>query len=228
MTITYLGHSAIQIESERATLLIDPFISGNKHIEGKVEADALRPDVLLLTHAHGDHWGDTPAIVGNASPLVISNYEIVTYLGSQHGHEKSHGMNTGGSYGFDWGTVTQTFARHSSSFPDGTYGGSPNGFILQIDGMTIYDAGDTDRFAEMAWYGEQYEIDLLFLPIGDNFTMGIDEAVRAAKMLKPRLTVPIHYDTFPPIEVDAQEFARKMAEAGLEARVMAGGETLEM
>lgn len=224
MTITYYGHSAIQIETRGTTLLFDPFITGNRHAEGVVSAGDLNPDVVLLTHAHGDHWGDTPDIVSRTGPLVIANHEIVTYLAGKHGHDGVHGMNAGGSFRFDWGRVTQTYARHSSSFPDGTYGGNPNGFILEIEGKTIYNTGDTDRFAEMEWIGRRFSIDLLFVPVGDNYTMGIDEAVEAVKMLNPGLVVPVHYDTFPPIEIDVAEFARKVGEAGFEARVMKAGE----
>lgn len=127
MTITYFGHSALQIETNGTTLLVDPFITGNGLAEGVVTADELNPDVILLTHAHGDHWGDTPAIAERTGALVVANFEITSYLGRVHGYENTHPMNTGGSWTFDWGRVTQTYARHSSSFPDGTYGGNPLG-----------------------------------------------------------------------------------------------------
>ncbi|WP_272481695.1 MBL fold metallo-hydrolase [Rhodothermus marinus] len=119
-------------------------------------------------------------------------------------------MNTGGSWQFPWGRVTQTYARHSSSFPDGTYGGNPNGYILEIEGKVIYDLGDTCPFAEMAWYGEDYNIDVALMPVGDLFTMGVEGAVRAAKMLKPGLIIPIHYNTFPPIQIDIEQCRRRL------------------
>ncbi len=233
MTITYYGHSVVQIETEAdgepsVTLLFDPFITGNKHASGVVAVEDLAPDVLLLTHAHGDHFGDTPAILKKTNALVVADHEIVEYLGRKHKHENAHAVNTGGKADFPWGRVTRTYARHSSSFPDGTYGGLAGGFILEAEGKTVYLAGDTCTFAEMAWLGEDYTFDLAFLPIGDNFTMGPKEAVRCVEMLKPALTVPVHYGTFPPIEVDPQVFADAMREAGFEARVMAPGETLTL
>ena len=228
MTITYFGHSALQIETHGTTLLIDPFISGNKHAEGVVTAEDLTPDVLLLTHAHGDHWGDTPSIIKRAQPLVVADFEITSYLGREHGYEKVHPMNTGGAWDFEWGRVVRTYARHSSSFPDGTYGGLAGGFLLELEGRTLYNSGDTCAFAEMAWLGEDYEIDLAFLPIGDDFTMGPEEAVRCVEMLSPKETVPVHYDTFPYIEVDMGRFTDAMDEAGFTARVLAPGETLTL
>ena len=228
MTITYYGHSAFQIETNGTTLLFDPFITGNKHATGVITPDDLHPDVLLLTHAHGDHWGDTPSIIARAAPLVVADFEITQYLDRKHGYEHSHPMNIGGKWDFAWGRVVRTYARHSSSFPDGTYGGLAGGFILEIEGKTIYNSGDTCAFAEMAWLGEDYDIDLALLPIGDDFTMGPEEAVRCVEMLGPNRTIPVHYDTFPYIEVDMSRFTNAMAEAGFEAAVLAPGATLEL
>ena len=228
MKLTYFGHSAFQIETNGTTLLVDPFISDNPHTEGIVTADDLAPDVVLLTHAHGDHWGDTPDILRRTGALLVANYEITTYAQSRHGHENAHAMNTGGAHDFAWGRVVQTYARHSSSFPDGTYGGNPNGFILQIEGKTVYNTGDTCRFAEMEWIGEDYAIDLCLMPVGDNFTMGPEEAVRCARMLRPALTVPVHHGTFPALTGDPDRFATLMGEAGFEARVLGPGETLTL
>ena len=228
MTITYFGHSALQIETHGTTLLLDPFITGNKHAEGVVTPDDLSPDVILLTHAHGDHWGDTPSIIARAEPLVVADFEITSYLGREHDYDNVHPMNTGGAWDFEWGRVVRTYARHSSSFPDGMYGGLAGGFLLELEGKTIYNSGDTCAFAEMAWLGEDYEIDLAFLPIGDDFTMGPEEAVRCVEMLGPKQTVPVHYDTFPYIEVDMSRFTGAMDEAGFAARVMAPGETLSL
>ncbi|HYE95742.1 MAG TPA: metal-dependent hydrolase [Rubricoccaceae bacterium] len=229
MRITYFGHSTLQIETSGTTLLFDPFFTGNKHAEGAgLKADDQAPDVVLLTHAHGDHWGDAPSILQRTGALLVADFEIAQYAGRQHNHEKIHPMNIGGSWTFDWGRVTRTYARHSSSFPDGIYGGLAGGFLLEIEGKTIYNSGDTCAFAEMSWLGEDYEIDLAFLPIGDDFTMGPEEAVRCVEMLQPGLTVPVHYDTFPYIEVDVGRFTSGMEEAGHEARVLAPGETLDL
>lgn len=228
MTVTYYGHSAIQIETGGTTLLFDPFIDDNPHCEGVVTAADLSPDVVLLTHAHGDHYGDTEAIVKRASPMVVGPYEVVQYVGKQTGHEDTHPMNAGGAWDFDWGRVTNTYARHSSSFPDGTYGGLASGFVLEAEGTTVYNTGDTCRFAEMAWTGEQYDINLLFLPIGDDFTMGPDEAVEAVKMLRPALVVPVHYNTFPYIETDPEAFAEAVRQTSTKARVMEPGESFDL
>ena len=228
MLVTYFGHSALQIELNSVIVLVDPFITGNGLAEKVVSADDLNPDVLLLTHAHGDHWGDAPAIIKRAKPLVVANHEIVTYVGRELEYNKSHGMNSGGKYDFAWGTLHQTRAEHSSSFPDGTYGGHPNGFILEAEGKTVYLMGDTAPFAEMAWIGEDHNIDVAFMPIGDNFTMGPAGSLRAARMLRPGITVPVHYNTFPVIEIDTDGWARDMKSAGFEARVLAPGETLDV
>ncbi len=228
MIITYYGHSALQIETNGTTLLLDPFITGNKHAEGVVAAGDLKPDVILMTHAHGDHWGDAPDLLRRTGALLVADFEITTYAQRAHAHENVHPMNIGGKWDFEWGRVTRTYARHSSSFPDGTYGGLAGGFMLELEGRTVYVSGDTCAFAEMDWIGEDYDIDLAFLPIGDDFTMGPEEAARCAEMLGPALTVPVHYDTFPYIEVDVSRFTDAMDEAGFEARVMKPGETLEL
>lgn len=228
MEITYFGHSALQIRVAGATILVDPFINGNRFAETVVSVESLRPDVILLTHAHGDHWGDTAAIAEASDALVVANYEITQYLSRQHGYEKSFGMNTGGRRDFGWGRLTVTYARHSSSFPDGSFGGNPNGFVLDADGCTAYLMGDTALFAEMEWIGRDHDIDVAFMPIGDCFTMGPDAAVRAAGMIKPGLTVPVHYNTFPPIEVDVDAWAESMAGAGFAARIVEPGETFSV
>lgn len=228
MKLTYFGHSAFQIETAGATLLVDPFITGNKHAEGVVRVDDLEPTHVFLTHAHGDHWGDTPAIAGRTGAQVVANFEITNYIQQHHDHDNVQPMNTGGSWTFDFGRVTQTFARHSSSFPDGTYGGHPNGFIFEIEGHTIYALGDTDPFSEMAWYGEDFDIDVALMPVGDCFTMGPRGAARAAELLKPSLVVPIHYDTFPYIEIDMDAVTSALRGAGTEPRVLKPGETLTL
>lgn len=226
MKLTYFGHSAFQIETNGTTLLFDPFITGNGLAEKVISADDLNPDVILLTHAHGDHWGDTLSIAMRTGAVLVANYEITSYA-QKHGHDKVQPMNSGGSWKFEWGTVFQTYARHSSSFPDGTYGGNPNGYILHVEDLCIYNTGDTAPFSEMAWIGEDHQVDIALMPIGDCFTMGLKGAARAAKMIQPALTIPLHYNTFPLIEVDTNEWAQMMGEAGLEAKVMTPGETLE-
>ena len=228
MKLTYYGHSAFQIESDGTTLLFDPFITGNKHTEGIVAPAELSPDAILLSHAHGDHWGDTVAIAQRTGALVIANFEITQYISREHGYDNVQSLNTGGTWSFEWGKVTQTYARHSSSFPDGTYGGNPNGYVLEIEGKCVYFLGDTAPFAEMAWIGEDYDIDLALVPIGDCFMMGPKESMRAVRMIQPSLTVPIHYDTFSPIEIDMHIWLDMMGQSGFATKVLAAGETLEI
>ncbi len=229
MRITYLGHSAIEIRLEEATVVVDPFITDNPVAEAAgISASKLAPDAILVTHAHGDHLGDTVEIARRTGALVVGQHEIGEYLRRTHGYEHSHGMNVGGSKSFDWGQATQTYARHSSSFDDGTYGGLAVGYLIEAEGRVVYHSGDTAAFAEMAWIGEEHRIDVAFLPIGDNYTMGAREALRAVRMLRPALTVPIHYNTFPAIRTDAGEFARLVKGEGFDARVMNAGDVLEV
>ena len=227
MTLTYYGHSTFQLAAEGTTLLFDPFLTGNKHSEGVVTPADLHPDVIFLTHAHGDHWGDTMDIAKRCGALVVANFEITNYVQAQ-GHSNVLSLNTGGMWQFPWGRATQTYARHSSSFPDGTYGGNPNGYLIHAEGKCIYNAGDTDAFGEMAWIGEDHAVDVMLMPVGDCFTMGVQGSVRAARMVQANLNVPMHYNTFPPIEMDIGTWTSAMGRAGLPARVLAPGESLSL
>ena len=225
MKLTYFGHSAFQIETNGTTILCDPFITGNKHTESVITPGELNPDVILLTHAHGDHWGDTMDIAKRTGAQLVANFEIIQYAGN-NGYDHGQPMNTGGAWQFEWGKVIQTYARHSSSFPDGTYGGNPNGYILHIEDKCIYNTGDTCPFYEMNTIGQEHDVDLCLMPIGDCFTMGPEKSVDAARMIKPALTIPLHYDTFPFIEVDVEAWAEMMLTAGFETKVLRPGETL--
>ena len=183
--------------------------------------------MLLLTHAHFDHYGDTESILERTGATLVSAFEVMAYVQKQMDHKAAQPMNTGGTADLGWGRVTNTYARHSSSFQDGTYGGLAGGFVVETGGKTIYHAGDTALFDEMARIGEAFDIDLAFLPVGDVVTMGPDDAVKAAQMLGARLSVPIHWGTLPFLTGTPDDFARKMTSAGMEARVMRPGDTLE-
>lgn len=212
--IRWLGHSCIEIVTGGVNLLIDPFLTGNP--AAAVSADDVNPDFILISHGHGDHVGDAIEIANRTDATVITNYEISEWL--QAKGVKAHGMQHGGGHRFPFGRVKLTLAFHGSALPDGSNGGNPAGFLITTnDGKKIYDAADTGLFGDMALIGEE-GIDLAFLPIGDNYTMGPDDALRAVKLIKPRCVVPIHFNTFPLIEQDANAWA-KVVENATDAKV---------
>ncbi len=224
LQLRYLGHSAVQLTSERGEVLIDPFISANPVATATV--DTLKPDYIYVTHAHFDHWGDTETIAKSSGATVIATAEISSYAGSLG--LKSHGMNIGGSHAFDFGSIRLTPAWHSSSFQDGRYGGMPTGAVITIGGVKVYHAGDTALFSDMSLIG-RHGIDLALLPIGDNFTMGPDDAVEAVKLLNPRLVIPIHFGTFGLIAQDGDAFAQRVkAETASDAICLLPGQTLDL
>ncbi|CAN5901500.1 metal-dependent hydrolase [soil metagenome] len=224
MKLTYYGHSAFAVETGQHTLLIDPFISGNPHTE--VAPDSLTPSYIILTHAHGDHLGDTVDIAKRSGAKIISSFEIVNYLSNQG--VEGHGMNPGGPTEFPFGRVNFTPAWHSSSFPDGTYGGMPMGVVVESEGKRVYHAGDTALFSDMALIARE-PLDVALLPIGSNFTMGPDDALEAVKLLKPKRVVPIHYNTFSPIEQDVMAFKRAVeSETDAECVILEAEEVLTL
>ena len=211
MQITYFGHSCFQVEIGKHKLLFDPFITPNP-LAAKIKVNTIKPDFILLSHAHGDHIADTEQIAKASGAILISTHEVVTYF-AERGIEKNHPMNHGGKKTFDFGTVKMVNAVHSSSFPDGTYGGNPVGFVVETVEKTFYYAGDTALHYDMKLIGEQYKIDFAFLPIGDNYTMDIADAVTAADFVKTNKIIGMHYDTFPYIKIDKLE-AGIIAKAG--------------
>lgn len=207
--IRWLGHSCIEIVTGGVNLLIDPFLTGNP--VAAVSADEVNPDFILISHGHGDHVGDAIEIAKRTDATVITNYEISEWLLAKG--VKAHGMQHGGGHQFPFGRVKLTLAFHGSALPDGSNGGNPAGFLITTnDGKKIYDAADTGLFGDMALIGEE-GIDLAFLPIGDNYTMGPDDALRAVKLIKPCRVVPIHFNTFPLIEQDAAAWAKAVENA---------------
>jgi L-ascorbate metabolism protein UlaG (beta-lactamase superfamily) len=203
--VQWLSHSAFLFDVDGHSVLIDPFLTGNPL--AAVQAGDVAPEVILLSHAHGDHLGDTVEIANAHGIPVVTNNEIAGWLGEQ-GVEQAIGMNPGGTYDLGYMTVKCTRAYHSSSFPDGSYGGVPMGFVITATegGERVYFAGDTDLFSDMALIGEA-GLDLAILPIGDHFTMGVADSVRAVNFLKPKAVMPMHYNTFPPIVQDAASWA---------------------
>lgn len=225
ISLTFLGHSAWRIQHETHDILIDPFITGNPL--SPVTADELSPTHILLTHGHGDHVGDTVEIAKRSGAQVIAVFEVINWLEKQ-GLGNLHPMSIGGGNRFDFGTLKLTPAWHGSALPDGSYGGDPAGLLLTIDSRVIYHAGDTALFSDMKLIARRAPIDVALLPIGDNFTMGIDDAALAVEFLEPRLAIPMHYNTFAPITVDPEEFRSKVEAKGHKALILNPGESYEL
>ena len=221
--LTYLSHSAWLVEADGVTIAIDPFLEGNP--TAPMKAADVKADYIIVTHAHGDHLGDAIPIAKQSNGTIISNFEIANYCGNQGAN--AHPMHIGGAHRFPFGMVKLTPAWHGSSFPDGSYGGTPAGVLLTVGGKTIYHTGDTGLFMDMQLIGEMHPVDIFLVNIGDNFTMGIDDAVKAVEFVKPKLTIPMHYKTFDVIDVDPQEFLDKVKQKGFEAKMLGIGESHE-
>jgi L-ascorbate metabolism protein UlaG (beta-lactamase superfamily) len=224
--LCWLGHAALLLESDGQRVLIDPFLTDNPAAARK--ADEVPADFILVSHGHGDHVGDTVAIARRTGATVIANYELSLWLQKQ-GVEKVHGQQHGGGHAFPFGRVKLTLAFHGSALPDGSYGGNPCGFLLALkDGTRIYDAADTGLFGDMRLIGEE-GLDLAVVPIGDNYTMGPDDALRAVKFLQPRKVLPIHYNTWPLIAQDARAWAERVRrETQTEPVVLQPGEWMDV
>ncbi|MDW8028267.1 MAG: metal-dependent hydrolase [Armatimonadota bacterium] len=228
---TFLGHACVLVSTESHSVVIDPFLTGNPKAAAKPED--LKVDAVIVTHGHGDHLGDAIEIANRNNCPIISVFELVTYCQNK-GAKQGHPLHIGGSYSFPFGKVKFVPAWHGSAFveQDGTivYTGNPAGVLLFMDGKTVYHAGDTGLFGDMKLIGERHPIDLAFLPIGGNFTMDIDDAVEAVKLLNPKTVVPIHYGTFPIIEADPNEFAQKVKETcpSTEVKILQPSESVNL
>jgi len=211
MKITFLGHATLSIEVGGKHIIVDPFVSGNE-LAKHIDVNSLKADYILITHAHQDHILDVETIAKRTKAKIISNYEIVNHF--ENLGIEGHPMNHGGSWPFDFGRVTYTNAVHTSSFPDGSYGGQPGGFILETNEGNVYIAGDTALTMDMKLIPLQTKLDLAILPIGDNFTMGIESAVIASDFVECDKVLGYHYDTFGYIEIDHKKAVKAFQEKG--------------
>jgi L-ascorbate metabolism protein UlaG (beta-lactamase superfamily) len=202
-TLTWLGHATLQLRIGDINIIVDPFLNGNP--QATLSPDEVQVEYILVTHGHGDHVGDAVAIANRTGATIISNAEICTWLGKQG--VKTHAQHLGGGFAYPFGYLKMTFALHGSALPDGSNGGNPGGFLLATpDGRKVYMAGDTGLFGDMQLIGDE-GLELAVLPIGDNYTMGPADALRAVKFLRPKTVLPIHYNTFPLIQQDVAAWA---------------------
>ncbi|MCY4009763.1 MAG: metal-dependent hydrolase [Anaerolineaceae bacterium] len=206
-TLHFHGHATFSLVLASGTVVFDPFLTGNPAAVTNV--NDLAADLICVTHAHDDHVADVAALAGHTDATVVANFEIANHF-AQQGVENIVGINPGGTYDAGFCRVKWTPAFHSSSFADGSYGGEANGILLSSEGLRLYFAGDTALFSDMRLIGGG-NLDVAVLPIGDHFTMGIDDSLQAIRFLEPRLAVPMHYNTFPPIEQDVAAWARRVA-----------------
>lgn len=225
MKLTFYGHAAFELEVNGKKLLFDPFITPNE-LAKHIDVNSIKPDYILLSHGHGDHIADVFTIQKNSGAKVIAIAEIAGWLGGK-GIPDAHGMNLGGSFNFDFGKVKMVTALHSSSMPDGSYGGNPAGYVIYAEGKKLYFAGDTALTLDMKLLADE-NLDWAVLPIGDNYTMGVDDAIKAADFVNCKNVVGVHYDTFPPIKIDVEEAKEKFIKAGLNLKLPAIGETITL
>lgn len=222
LRLTYLSHSAFLLDDGTHKVLIDPFFTGNPI--SPVKAEDVEADFIVLTHGHGDHLGDGLTIAKKNDATIIAVNELANFV--IESGAKAHNMHIGGGWNFPFGRLKFTIAHHGTGGPDGRYLGNPAGVVLKIGGKTIYHTGDTGLFLDMKLIGELDKIDIMMVCIGDNFTMGIDDAVKAVEFVNPDLTIPMHYNTFGIIAADPYEFKQKVESIGKNCRVMEFGETI--
>lgn len=226
MKITYYGHSCFAVEVNGKHLLFDPFITPNE-LASSIDIKKVKADYILISHGHEDHIADAVNIAKHTGAKVIAAFEIVVWLEKQ-GLKNCHPMNIGGKWMFEFGKVKCVAAVHSSCLPDGTYGGNPMGFIIESSEGNFYYAGDTALTYEMKLIGEFRKLNFAFLPIGDNFTMGVDNAIIASGFINCEKIIGMHYDTFGFIKIDREEAKKKFSRAGKDLTLLKIGETLKV
>ena len=226
LKLVFHGHSCWELDDGKHRLLIDPFLTGNPLADvGPDHFEKL--DAIVITHGHGDHIGDSLEIVKRTGALVVSNFEIVNYFGARDA--KGHPMHIGGGHKFPFGHVKFTIAHHGSTGPEGEPLGNPMGVVMTMGGKKIYHAGDTGLFLDMQLIGEMNgPLDVALLPIGDNFTMGIDDAVKAVDLLRAKVNIPMHYNTFDLIKANPKDFASKVEQRGARVQIVNPGQIFEL
>lgn len=225
MKITFYGHACLGIEVSGKHIIVDPFITGNPKA-AHIDINSLKADYILLTHAHQDHTLDVEAIASRTGAVVVSNYEIASHYGAKG--LNYHPMNHGGSWNFDFGKVKYVIALHTSSFPDGSYGGQPGGFVIEGEHKNIYIAGDTALTMDMKLIPMRTKLDLAILPIGDNFTMDVDDAIIASDFVDCDKILGYHFDTFGYIEINHTEAKKKFFDAGKDLMLLEIGESIAL
>jgi L-ascorbate metabolism protein UlaG (beta-lactamase superfamily) len=225
MKITFYGHATLGIEVNGKNILVDPYISANPKA-AHIDISTLKADFILLTHAHGDHIFDVEAIAKRTNAIIVSNAEIATYYANKG--FQSHPMNHGGSWNFDFGKIKYVNAIHSSSFPDGSNGGNPGGFVIESEHKNIYIAGDTALTFDMKLIPLRTQLDLAIFPIGDNFTMDVDDAIIASDFVECDKILGIHYDTFGYIEIDQVQAKRKFFDKGKDLMLLEIGASIDL
>ncbi len=225
MKLTYYGHSCFGVVVDGTHLLFDPFITANP-LASSIDVEQIPADYILVSHGHFDHVDDVERIARRTGATLVANYEIVQWF-AKHGVEKAHAMNLGGAHEFPFGRVKMMSATHSSSMPDGSYGGNPAGFLVETKRGHFYYSGDSALTRNMGLIGDSASLKFAVLCIGDNFTMGPEDAARAANFLEVKDVVGVHYDTFPPIEINRKEAVREFADRGLNLHLLPIGESRE-
>jgi L-ascorbate metabolism protein UlaG (beta-lactamase superfamily) len=226
MKYTFYGHACFSIEVNHTTLLFDPFISGNE-LAKDIQLEEIKADYILLSHAHADHILDCEAIALRTGAKVICAWEIHEWLNTK-GVTNTHPMNTGGKWNFDEFTVKCVVAQHSSSLPDGSYGGNPMGFIIYANKESFYYSGDTALTLDMQLISRWANLNFAILPIGDNFTMGIDDAIMAAEFVDAKKVIGVHYDTFGYIKIDSNLAIDSFKEHDIELILPSIGESIDL
>jgi L-ascorbate metabolism protein UlaG (beta-lactamase superfamily) len=226
MLVKYLGHSGFLLTIEDKSIILDPFITPNE-LAADLSAADLPCDILLQSHGHEDHIADSVGIASRTGALVVASWEVVNWFANQ-GVSNGHPMNVGGTKDLGVAKVKMVKAVHSSSFPDGSYAGSAVGFVISTGGKNYYYAGDTALTYDMKLIAEEFDIDCVFFPIGDNFTMGINDAIKAAKFVECNKVIGMHFDTFGYIKIDHEEAINKFRDAGLELLLLEVGQEIDL